>query len=505
MNSSASNQQSWRRETVSLRIAAIVTTVPPCCAFAENSPWILLAVRARDVVTPHSCAQMRALQTQNSMINAPSVTASAAPNRQVAPSYLRRGYQLTADLTDATGSLLCPAGGVIDADLIKHLDEARYAAVFLSLQDWENITILHEANSLPGQFKRAVDPRDEHTKATEQLDAVLRQVGGTEFARAHNPYSELVKTHGATDYNPKLVEKHSEQHLHTIDQICDLIHGLNNQERFGGDHLARMSHDSVVQAAEDMDLFVSLGIRAEERDSIFAHSACVSKLAIAMGVQLGFNSGQLNELGAGCLVHDAGMMQIDESIRNANRELTTEEFTEVARHPIIAADMLYERVDRVPVGVRMVVYQMHERCDGSGYPRGCTGDKIHALAKVASVADAYVAMVSDRPYRPAMKPYQAIKTILEGVPSRKFDPQVVRALINAVSIFPIGSYVELSDGRIGQVLRANGGEYASPILHAWRRDSPKESKAIVDLRRQPIEVVRTLSRQYALSNSQAIS
>ena len=90
--------------------------------------------------------------------------------------------------------------------------------------------------------------------------------------------------------------------------------------------------------------------------------------------------------------------------------------------------MLYKNMKQVPLGVRMIVYQMHERCDGSGYPRGCTGEKIHPLAKIASVADAYVALVSPRPHRPAMLPYHAIAKMLADVKAGLYDSTVVRGL-----------------------------------------------------------------------------
>ncbi|MCH7688115.1 MAG: hypothetical protein IH899_15785 [Planctomycetes bacterium] len=107
-------------------------------------------------------------------------------------------------------------------------------------------------------------------------------------------------------------------------------------------------------------------------------------------------------MGTGCLVHDAGMLHIDPEVYQSQNALNASELSEVAQHPIIAADMLYKNMERVAMSVRMVIYQMHERCNGSGYPRGTTADRIHPSAKIGAVADAYVALVSERPHQRAI-------------------------------------------------------------------------------------------------------
>jgi HD-GYP domain-containing protein (c-di-GMP phosphodiesterase class II) len=132
----------------------------------------------------------------------------------------------------------------------------------------------------------------------------------------------------------------------------------------------------------------------------------------------------------------------------------------------------------------MVAYQMHERCDGSGYPRGCQGGRIHELAKVAAVADVFVALVCPRPHRPGIVPYHAVKKILLDTKDGLFDVKAVRALLKTVSLFPIGSYVALNDGRVGRVVRASGDFYDRPIVEVWRRDDPYHNRSLVDLSQQ---------------------
>src|SRR5690606_27821163 len=116
--------------------------------------------------------------------------------------------------------------------------------------------------------------------------------------------------------------------------------------------------------------------------------------------------------------------------------------------------------------------------DGSGYPRGRTAQKIHPLAKIAGVADTFTALVARRPYRPGMLPYHAMVQMLRDVGAGLYDGQIVRALLNTVSLFPIGSFVALNDGRVGRVLRSNGAFYDRPMVECWQRSDLAATPAI---------------------------
>ena len=115
-------------------------------------------------------------------------------------------------------------------------------------------------------------------------------------------------------------------------------------------------------------------------------------------------------------------------------------------------------------GTRQVAYQMFERWDGSGYPRGRAGVQIHPLACVAAVADVYVALSSPRPHRPPFTPYAAIEQLIADTRRGLFDPRAIRGLLQVVCLFPLGTYVELNDGTIGCVVRNNSEAYDRPVL-----------------------------------------
>ena len=145
----------------------------------------------------------------------------------------------------------------------------------------------------------------------------------------------------------------------------------------------------------------------------------------------------------------------------------------------------------MPLQAKLIGYQSHERDDGSGYPRHRSGTLIHRYAKIVAIADAYSAMTASRPYRAPVTPYDAAKQILIDNSQHKFDREIVRAFLDCMSMFPVGSWVELSDGRRGTVVRANPGRHLQPVIAELDADDmPTDTQ--IDLSHQPaLKVVKT--------------
>lgn len=332
-----------------------------------------------------------------------------------------------------------------------------------------------------------------HCEATTELDLVIERTGTCDVVPSDAPFSARFAPQGATRYEREKMDHFLDHHQRSAEQVGELLKQLGEGQTVATAALQKISHDTLLQAAEDLDLFVCMGINPVSRDSVSTHSMNVATLAIALGATLGLNEQSLCDLGIGCLVHDAGMLHVDQTLYKSERVLDPTEFVEIAKHSMIATDLLYERMEQVPLGVRMIVYQMHERCDGSGYPRGITGDRIHPLSKISAVADAYVALVSQRPHRPAMLPYYAMTRMLEDVRAGLFDSSVVRGLLNTISLFPIGSFVELETGQVAKIIRANGTAYDRPIAETWYRDRLKAAPQVVDLSEEGVRVVKALT------------
>ena len=415
--------------------------------------------------------------------------------RRVPVTMLSDGLILASAIHDENLRLLLGAGIPITADLISGLIGRNVQTVVVAEKDWVRLSAFKAA----GKSSKALAARlgatsSLETAAGRELDVVAAGFGSCEIVASANPFVAQMQSPGAVRYEPAAMDRVVERHHETVDHVRNLLETLDDNGIVAADAVAEVTTDALVRAAEDLDLFVCMGINPGTDSSVFAHSTNVATLAVAIGAKLGLDVDALRDLGTGCLVQNAGMLKIDPNVYESPHVLTDIEFLEIAKHPVISTDQLYKNMKGVPLGVRMIVYQMHERCDGSGYPRGITGDKIHPLAKIAAVADAYVALVSPRPHRPAMLPYHAIVKMLADVKAGLYDSKVVRALLHTVSLFPIGSFVELNNSLVGKTIRANGDRYDRPILEVWNRTHLTAAPRLVDLAEQTdLKVVKPLT------------
>lgn len=425
-------------------------------------------------------------------------------HRRAALSMLTEGFVPAATILDEERRPIFAAGRPVTAEGLAALRGRNVRTVLTAAADWR--TLSAKLSSTPEEAPLSSSPKSDalpqrtatasptHGEADSALDALVDKLDDTMIRPSDVPFADRLRMHGATSYDSATHQRAVERQLQTLDQLRDLLETLSGHRDVELDELQKNTARTLDQAAEDLDLFVSLGINPGLNTSLFAHSTNVSVLAVAVGVRLGLDADALRDLGTGCLVQNAGMLLLDAGLYESPKILSDGEFVEIAKHPLISTDLLYRNMTEVPLGVRMIVYQIHERCNGSGYPRGMTGDKIHPLAKIAAVADAYVALVSPRPHRPALLPYHAMAKMLADVKAGLFDAPAVRALLNTVSLFPIGSYVELNNALVGKTIRANGAAYDRPIVEVWRRNNLTASPQVVDLTKAPeLKVVKPLT------------
>ncbi|HSV56834.1 MAG TPA: HD-GYP domain-containing protein [Magnetospirillaceae bacterium] len=185
-------------------------------------------------------------------------------------------------------------------------------------------------------------------------------------------------------------------------------------------------------------------------------------LSVLIGVTLRIPPYRLSYLATGALLHDAGMLRIPDAIVRKKGQLSEEEHQKMRAHPlltyrIITKELLY------PDDVGIIGLQHHERWDGQGYPRRVAGADIDVLSRIVSVADAFEAMVSEKPYRNSMIGYAAMKAILSDN-SLRFDPEILKAFIRSMGIYPIGSLVLLNNAAIARVIETHPDAPLRPKL-----------------------------------------
>ncbi len=206
----------------------------------------------------------------------------------------------------------------------------------------------------------------------------------------------------------------------------------NRRHRRNLEKLVLERTDKLKKTMNDLrkaiDGFVeAMGLTVEIRDPYTAgHQKRVAEIAHAIAIEMGISKQQIEGIRVAGVIHDIGKMAVPAEILSKPGKITEHEFGIIKSHPEVGYEIL-RKVD-FPWPIAQIVYQHHERMDGSGYPQGLSGKGILLEANIMAVADVAEAMASHRPYRPAL----GIDIALEEISKNRgifYDPEVVDACL----------------------------------------------------------------------------
>ncbi len=228
-------------------------------------------------------------------------------------------------------------------------------------------------------------------------------------------------------------------------------------------------------------------LRNLDKNYIVEHSVRTTILSAAIGATLRIPPHKLIELGTAAILHEIGMIKLPPQVYMSNKQLTPQERKAITAHTVLGFKILKQF--SFPLSVCLAVLECRENLDGSGYPRGLTSERISQYAKIIAVAGSYAAQTAERPYRPARDAHQTVLELVK-VRGQQYDEQVLRALVSNLSIFPLGTYVELANGYRGMVVESNDQNPRAPMV---RLMVSAEGHRYTD---QP--TVRTVEEQYQI-------
>ncbi|MDR1950284.1 MAG: HD-GYP domain-containing protein [Spirochaetaceae bacterium] len=191
-----------------------------------------------------------------------------------------------------------------------------------------------------------------------------------------------------------------------------------------------------------------------------------------IALELKLPNHKLVQMVTGALLHDVGMLRLPREILDKRGGLSESELQRMQAHPLYSYKIVCKEL-RYPEDVGLIVIQHHERLDGDGYPRRLSGAQIDMGARIVSVTDAFEAMVSEKPYRNSLMGNQAIKNLLSDN-TRRFDSDVLRAFIQTMGIYPIGSYILLNNGAVARVTDVQGDAPLRPKIRIVIDESGKK-------------------------------
>lgn len=343
------------------------------------------------------------------------------------------GMVLLEDVIDSHGNFLLEKGTVLDENKIDRLMKLGVRRIFVEGKEETPPPVNCNENKTTYGLESLT-----YQESLANSEFILNDIAEKgEFTTENLALSKQVINHLVEDIMENRVVLENKENIYHLNNIID---NLVEQDVLMHDVEMIRNHDEYT----------------------FVHSVNVSAMAVIIGLAFDYDVDELKKLGLAALLHDIGKIKVDSALINKPGKLTAEEKLIMNKHSQYTYELLRERSE-IDEAVALSAYQHHEKFDGTGYPQGLKGEEIVPFARIIAVADVYDALVTDRSYRKSMMSYVAAE-IIQASCYTHFDPVVVKAFMQNIIIYPVGSMVELSTGEKGIVCRINPSMPARPVV-----------------------------------------
>jgi HD-GYP domain-containing protein (c-di-GMP phosphodiesterase class II) len=212
-------------------------------------------------------------------------------------------------------------------------------------------------------------------------------------------------------------------------------------------------NEVVERYLADRQILAALALWQPQLPVYVEHCLASAVYSLFIAQRLEYSRAQARDVVLAALFHDVGYTMIPQRLLDAERSLSKGERRILFRH-IEHAILLTGRLDWPGEDWRLAIYQHQERGTGAGYPSGYRAERIHEYARILAIADVFHALVSDRPHRKAYPAAHALKMVMKMGAMGLLDARLVRLFARELSLYPIGSTVELSTGETARVVGA---------------------------------------------------
>jgi HD-GYP domain-containing protein (c-di-GMP phosphodiesterase class II) len=237
-----------------------------------------------------------------------------------------------------------------------------------------------------------------------------------------------------------------------------------------------------------------LGGESASSNYLVNHSTRSTVLAIVLGGHLKLPPHRLIELGVASVLHEIGMVRLPPQLYMAGRKLSDQERKSITAHPILGYNILKEK--QFPLAICLSALEHHERMNGTGYPRALTGDKISLYARIIAVSCSYDAVTASRPYKEAREGYEGMVDILKNE-GKQYDDSVIKSLVYSLSVYPVGSFVMLTNAKLGQVIDVNPDNPRYPVVLVLGSKTPDGKETIVQTSETGVRILKPVRREDA--------
>ena len=389
----------------------------------------------------------------------------------ISVSALREGITYTSDLMVDSSFLLLPKTAEMTDDIIK------------ALRQWGFDDVISEGSvSLGGDIGVSKNDESENETQKEKISDNLKKViedskhsavGNSDTARMelvrsvyeeYMNYIESVFTHYATHK-----EIDQEELSDTVQDLCIFI----------------KEHRRYI-------LRVNATIESEERNFLIIHTMRTTVLCLAIALQLHLPLSKMIELGVTSILHEIGMLRLPPQLYMTSKKLSVREKAQISKHTLLGYTIIKDL--NFGLSIQLGVLEHHEKENGTGYPRRLSGEKISSNAKIIAVACTYEAISSPRSYKDEKSTFDALLEMLQNR-EHAYDGSVIKALLYTVSLYPIGTFVYLSNRKIAEVIDTNPDNPKTPIVQLLTEKDADGSFKTLQIGENNINILRILTKQ----------
>ena len=389
----------------------------------------------------------------------------------ISVSALREGITYTSDLMVDSSFLLLPKTAEMTDDIIK------------ALRQWGFDDVISEGSvSLGGDIGVSKNDESENETQKEKISDNLKKViedskhsavGNSDTARMelvrsvyeeYMNYIESVFTHYATHK-----EIDQEELSDTVQDLCIFI----------------KEHRRYI-------LRVNATIESEERNFLIIHTMRTTVLCLAIALQLHLPLSKMIELGVTSILHEIGMLRLPPQLYMTSKKLSVREKAQISKHTLLGYTIIKDL--NFGLSIQLGVLEHHEKENGTGYPRRLSGEKISSNAKIIAVACTYEAISSPRSYKDEKSTFDALLELLQNR-EHAYDGSVIKALLYTVSLYPIGTFVYLSNRKIAEVIDTNPDNPKTPIVQLLTEKDADGSFKTIQIGENNINILRILTKQ----------
>lgn len=247
--------------------------------------------------------------------------------------------------------------------------------------------------------------------------------------------------------------------------------------------------DHIINDFKRSPILMDVAVNFYNPDDVYlSHSVNIVIFSLKMALDMNLSEEDIQDTVTAALLHDTGFGKIDEFLRDKEQDedLITEKDLELVRthsnHGFEAITPENEREKRIAE----IILQHHEKADGSGYPNGLKESQQQPLARIISIVDTYEALIHPRPFRDALVPPKGLEVIVTQKGS-EFSREMLKALINSLTFYPVGQTVLLNNGFKGKVIRTYTDNPKRPDVQLYFNPSGErlENPMIIKLKDKP--------------------